>query len=46
MLVVVHVLEEFLDERKKDNQSFMVFVILRVKQSVDKVERMPEFRSF
>ncbi len=31
MFVVVYILEEFLDEWKKDNQSFVVFVVFRVK---------------
>ena len=46
MLVVVHVLKEFLDEQKKDNQSFAIFVVLGVEQSVGETERMLEFRSF
>jgi hypothetical protein len=46
MFVVVHILEEFLDERRRDNQSFAVFVVLGVKQFVGETEKMPEFRSF
>jgi len=31
MFIVVYILEEFLNERKKNNQSFAVFVVFRIK---------------
>jgi hypothetical protein len=46
MLIVVHVLEEFLDERKRDNQSFAVFIVFGVKQFVGETEKISEFRNF
>ncbi len=46
IFVVIHILKEFLDERKKDNQLFVIFVVFEVKQSVGKMEKISEFRSF
>ncbi len=31
MFVIVYILKEFLDERKKDNQLFAVFVVFKIK---------------
>ena len=31
IFIVVYILKEFLDERKKDNQSFVIFVVFEVK---------------
>ena len=31
IFVIVYILKKFLDERKKDNQSFTIFVVLRIK---------------
>ena len=46
IFVVIYILEKFLNERKKDNQSFAVFVILRIKQSIGKMKKIFKFRSF
>ncbi len=46
MFVVIYVLKKFLNKRKKDNQSFTVFVVFGIKQSVNMIEKMFEFRSF
>ncbi len=46
IFVVVHVLEEFLNKRKKDNQLFAIFVVFKIEQSVGKIKKMSEFRSF
>ena len=43
MFVIVYILKEFLNERKKDNQSFVIFVVFRIKQSVNKIEKIPKF---
>ena len=46
IFIVVYILKEFLDERKKDNQLFAILVVFRVKQSIGKMEKIPEFRNF
>src|SRR6266699_6742135 len=46
IFVIVYILEKLLDKRKKNNQSFAIFVIFGIKQSVGKIEKMPKFRSF
>ncbi len=46
VFVVVHVLKEFLDEQKRNNQMFVIFVVFGIKQTVDKTERIFKFRSF
>ncbi len=46
MFVVIYILKKFLNERKKNNQSFTMFIIFRVKQSVGETEKISESQSF